>query len=97
MTLEELVLCIIEQSKNEEVKEDTLKNVKSESGENDGIFTINQLIENYSIFTRYNINKAINEKNLPYFCLGSKKYFKKSEIEKWIKQQQEDNKNSRRY
>lgn len=96
MTIEELVLCIIEQSKIEE-KQNSLETPQVTTNTDDIIYSINQLIENYSIFTRYNINKAISEKGLPYFSLGSKKYFKKSEIEKWIEKQQSDNKNSRRY
>lgn len=96
MTIEELVLCIIEQSKIEEKKEN-LEVSQVVNNTDDTIYSINQLIENYSIFTRYNINKAISEKGLPYFSLGSKKYFKKSEIEKWIEKQQSENKNTRRY
>lgn len=51
------------------------------------VYTINELLNNYSLFTRYNINKSIIEKGLPYFNIGSKKYFKKSEIDNWIKNQ----------
>ncbi len=98
MTLEELVLCIIEQSNK--IKEEPKENISSkqiEDNSSDNIYSINQLIENYPIFTRYNINKAIIEKGLPYFCLGSKKYFKQSEIEKWMEKQQLSQQNNRRY
>lgn len=98
MTLEDLVLCIIEQSnKTNEPKENVINQQTEDNNSNDSIYSINQLIENYPIFTRYNINKAIIEKGLPYFCLGSKKYFKQSEIEKWIEKQQLEQKNNRRY
>lgn len=88
MTIEELVLCIIENANKDSNK--TLE-PKEEKDEKEIIYTINELIDNYSIFTRYSINKAISEKDLPYFNLGSKKYFKKSEIDNWIKQQQKSN------
>lgn len=96
MTIEELVLCILEQSKVEEKQNSFAETPQVTNKIDDTIYSINQLIENYSIFTRYNINKAISEKGLPYFSLGSKKYFKKSEIEKWIEKQQSDNKSIRR-
>ena len=90
MTIEELVLCIIENANK--VSDKTLE-PKEENDEKEIIYTINDLIDNYSIFTRYSINKAISEKDLPYFSLGTKKYFKKTEIDNWIQQQKS---NSRR-
>lgn len=90
MTIEELVLCIIENANK--VSDKTLE-PKEENAEKEIIYTINDLIDNYSIFTRYSINKAISEKDLPYFSLGTKKYFKKTEIDNWIQQQKS---NSRR-
>ena len=90
MTIDELVLCIIENANK--VSDKTLE-PKEENDEKEIIYTINDLIDNYSIFTRYSINKAISEKDLPYFSLGTKKYFKKTEIDNWIQQQKS---NSRR-
>lgn len=82
MTLEELVLCVLNKSNNNSVNIDPNKN-------NDTVYTIEQVIDNYSFFTRYSLNKAIVEENLPYFKIGNKKYFKKSEIENWINNQKD--------
>ncbi len=88
MTIEELVLCILKNNNKIEEKEQNILENKIEN-EKEIIYSINQLIDNYSIFTRYNINKAITEKGLPYFHLGSKKYFKKKEIDQWIRNQKD--------
>jgi len=45
---------------------------------------INDLIQKYPFFTRYNINKAINERGLPYLKIGNKKMFDEEKVEKWI-------------
>lgn len=82
MTLEELVLCVLNKSNSETV------NIEQNSS-NDQVYTIEQVIDKYSFFTRYSLNKAIQEENLPYFKIGNKKYFKKSEIEKWITNQKD--------
>lgn len=36
------------------------------------LYTINELIEKYPFFTRYNINKAIQNDDLPYCSIGKK-------------------------
>ncbi len=82
MTLEELVLCVLNKSNSETV------NIEQNSS-NDQVYTIEQVIDKYSFFTRYSLNKAIQEENLPYFKIGNKKYFKKSEIENWITNQKD--------
>lgn len=74
MTLEELVLCVMNKHGNNDNDEQ--------------VYSIDQVISKYSFFTRYSLNKAILEDNLPYFKIGSKKYFKKDDIELWIKKQQ---------
>ena len=98
MTLEELVICIIEgiekKKESQELENNIIENNKTE---NDEIYTIEQLINNYSFFTRYSLNKAIQESNLPYFKIGSKKYFRKNEIDKWIFEMQKANHNKRGY
>lgn len=76
MTLEELVLCVM--NKYNDRKE----------GIDEQVYSIDQVISKYSFFTRYSLNKAIMEEKLPYFKIGSKKYFKKEDIELWIKEQQ---------
>lgn len=76
LTIRELIDILNQKSLIEEKK----NNVKT-------IYTTDELINNYNIFTRYNINKAIREKDLPYFSIGNKKFFEKEEIDKWIQSQ----------
>lgn len=79
MTLKELVLILIDRSEDE--KEDR----KKFNNENHKIlYTIDELIEKYPFFTRYNINKAIEKDNLPYFFIGNRRMFNKEEIDKWL-------------
>ncbi len=79
MTLKELVLILIDRSEDE--KEDR----KKINNENHKIlYTIDELIEKYPFFTRYNINKAIEKDNLPYFFIGNRRMFNKEEIDKWL-------------
>ena len=59
------------------------KELKKEN-ESKNIFSINELVEEYPMFSRYSIEKAIKEKGLPFFKLGNKKFFERDAIEKWI-------------
>lgn len=95
MTLEELVLCIVEGIEKKKEVESKNEVVIKEETSNDEIYTIEQLINNYSFFTRYSLNKTIEEDGLPYFKIGSKKYFKKREIDKWIADKQKSDSNKR--
>lgn len=96
MTLEELILCIVEGIEKKKEVESKNEIVIKEKNDNDEIYTIEQLISNYSFFTRYSLNKAMEEDGLPYFKIGSKKHFKKNEIEKWILNKQKSDSNRRR-
>lgn len=52
------------------------------------IYTAKQLQEIYpKLFSKYKLHQAIETKNLPYFKNGRDRYFIKSEIDKWIKNQ----------
>lgn len=51
------------------------------------LYTIDELIQNYPFFTRYNINKAIQEKGLPYFAIGNKKLFEKKSVDEWLEKE----------
>ena len=60
-------------NKKKEINEQTSKKI---------LYTIDELIEEYPFFTRYNINKAIQNTGLPYLVIGNKKMFNKEEVEK---------------
>lgn len=86
MTLEEFATLLGSlnysgnQIKEEFSTENEMKNEKI-------IFNTEELINNYSFFTRYNINKAIQKDGLPFFKIGNKKMFNKEEIDKWIEKE----------
>ena len=61
------------------------------------LYTINQLIEKYPFFTRYNINKAIQNDDLPYCSIGKKRMFSKSEVEKWLEKNMCTKKENQKY
>lgn len=97
ITLEELA-NILYTSKGEEKKPtENKKNVVDLNKDRKVLYTIDDLINNYPFFTRYNINKAIQEKGLPYITIGNKRLFDKDSVEKWIekgtKTKNERNKN----
>lgn len=50
------------------------------------LLTTNEVLELYPMFTRYTLNKAINEKSLPFFREGHKMFFEKETIDKWLKE-----------
>lgn len=61
------------------------------------LYTIDELIEKYPFFTRYNINKAIQNNGLPYLTIGNKKMFNKDEIEKWLEKESSKKKDKIKY
>lgn len=61
------------------------------------LYTIDELIEEYPFFTRYNINKAIQNTGLPYLIIGNKKMFNKEEIEKWLDKESKSKKEKNKY
>ncbi len=61
------------------------------------LYTINELIEKYPFFTRYNINKAIQNDDLPYCSIGKKRMFSKSEVEKWLEKNMCTKKENQKY
>ena len=85
MTLEEFANMINSFSEHN-VKEDIdNKVIRNESRKI--FYTIDELIEQYPFFTRYNINKAIQNDGLPYFMMGNRRKFNKEDVEKWIDKQ----------
>lgn len=51
------------------------------------LYTVNELLEKYPFFTRYNLNKAIQKDGLPYCFIGNKRMFNKEEIDKWLEKE----------
>ena len=75
MTISELISLISE------------SNINSSKKENDDvIYNSQELLENYQMFSKYNLYVAIKKENLPFFRIGHKRYFKKSAIDNWIKE-----------
>ena len=73
-------------------------NIKEYQVNNDKIlYTIDELIEKYPFFTRYNINKAIQKNGLPCFTIGNKRLFNKDEIEKWLDKESKLKKDNTKY
>lgn len=68
------------------MNKDNIDKVAIPEKENKNIFSINELVEEYPMFSRYSIEKAIKEKGLPFLKLGNKKFFEKEAVEKWIEQ-----------
>ncbi len=90
MTLEEFASIF-----NTTNKIEAVENVKKE--DNKVLYTINELIEKYPFFTRYNINKAIQSDGLPYCLIGNKRMFSKEEIDRWLEKETSSKKEKRRY
>lgn len=61
------------------------------------LYTINELLEKYPFFTRYNLNKAIQRDGLPYCFIGNKRMFNKEEIEKWLERETKPKKEKIKY
>ena len=94
MTLEELLSIFNCHEKENKVNE----NIQVFNQENSKVlYTINELIEKYPFFTRYNINKAIQNDGLPYCFIGNKRMFNKEEIDKWIEKETKPKKEKVKY
>jgi len=65
-------------------------NVSSSSSkdkqEDDIVYNSKQLLEKYPMFTKYTLDIAIKKENLPFFRIGHLRYFKKSAVDNWIKE-----------
>lgn len=93
MTLEELASIFTPTKKIETVEHID----KTEKTDSKILYTINELIENYPFFTRYNINKAIQNDGLPYCFIGNKRMFSKNEIDKWLEKETSQKKEKLKY
>lgn len=58
---------------------------KLKSYNNKKVYTTEELLIEYPMFSRYTLNRAIKEQNLPFYREGHKMYFEKELIDKWIK------------
>lgn len=95
MTLEEFAQIL---SSYSEIKNENEKIIEKYQEENKKIlYTIDELIEQYPFFTRYNINKAIQKDGLLYFTIGSKRMFNKDEVEKWLDKESKQKKEKTKY
>ena len=94
MTLEELLTIFNYQAKENKANE----NIPVFNQEDAKVlYTVNELIEKYPFFTRYNINKAIQNDGLPYCTIGNKRMFSKDEIDKWIEKETKPKKEKVKY
>lgn len=48
------------------------------------IYNSDELLKEYPMFTKYSLDQAIKNLNLPHFRIGHKRYFEKEKIDKWI-------------
>lgn len=71
---------------------DNLEEKPSDKEKSKILYNIDELIENYPFFTRYSINKAIQNDGLPYLIIGKKRLFDKEAIDKWLSKETEKNK-----
>jgi len=94
MTLEELISIFNCPEKDKKAHED----IQIINQENSKIlYTVNELIEKYPFFTRYNINQAIQNDGLPYCLIGNRRMFDKEEIDKWIEKETKPKKEKAKY
>lgn len=93
MTLEELA-GIFSFSKKQDVITDS---IKIEDEDSTILYTTNDLLDKYPFFTRYNLNKAIQNGGLPYCIIGNKKMFNKEEIDKWLEKETKPKKEKIKY
>ena len=71
---------------------DNLEEKTSDKEKSKILYNIDELIENYPFFTRYSINKAIQNDGLPYLIIGKKRLLDKEAIDKWLSKETEKNK-----
>lgn len=93
LTLEEFayILNTFVEDEKDKIKQDCSKGVKNKT-----LYNIDELIEHYPFFTRYNINKAIQNDGLPYLIIGKKRLFDKDAIDNWLTKEN-DNKKLNKY
>lgn len=60
--------------------------IKNNSNNSSEVYTAKQLQKMYpKLFSKYKLDQAIKNENLPFFKSGRERYFVKDEIDKWIK------------
>lgn len=95
MTLEELVSIF--SINNDKTIENENKVELVGDNDNKVFYTINDLLEKYTFFTRYNLNKAIQDGGLPFCYIGKKRMFSKEEVEKWLENEMKPKKDKNKY
>lgn len=93
LTLEEFanILTTFVDIKKDNQKKDCKKTVVN----NKTLYNIDELIDNYPFFTRYSINKAIQNDGLPYMIIGKKRLFDKDAIDAWITKENDNKKTNK--
>ena len=81
--IEELKKTTIEEILNILINNLNTKQVDNNNTQKN-ILSINEIVKEYPMFSRYSLEKAINEKDLPFIKLGNKKFFERETIEKWL-------------
>lgn len=77
ITIEEILNILINNINTKETAENNIQK---------NILSINEIVKEYPMFSRYSLEKAIKENNLPFIKLGSKKFFERETIEKWLEE-----------
>ena len=50
------------------------------------VYTTEEVLQNYPMFSRYTLNKAIKEQKLTFYREGHKMFFEKDLIDKWVQE-----------
>lgn len=93
ITLEDLALIF--QNPEKDKGSDSTEIIENQ--EKKILYTVNELIEKYPFFTRYNINMAIKKGGLPFCFIGNKRMFSKEEIDKWLEKEAKQKKVKEHY
>ena len=60
--------------------------IKNSDGNSSEVYTAKQLQNMYpKLFSKYKLDQAIKNENLPFFKSGRERYFVKRDIDNWIK------------
>ncbi len=95
MTLEDFIALFNATNINDNKKQNIIE--EREKDDIKILYTIDELIETYPFFTRYNINKSIQNDGLPYCLIGNKRMFSKEEVDKWLDREMKKEKIKTKY
>lgn len=77
VTIEEIMNILVNNISNNEIKKEKIEEQKN-------ILSINEIVKEYPMFSRYSIEKAIKENGLPFIKLGNKKFFEREAVDNWL-------------